>query len=306
MGSGGRLMSRWFRHYAGMMRDDKLVRVAVKSRQPVERVVWLYGAMLESACEMQDGGRFDIDADEVAYFLRCEADDIAAIIAALQSTGRIDGDCIPRWSDRQFESDASRERVRKHREKKAQRSCNGGETLQPVTVTLQETETETDTKEEEKKEPPSVPSAPQTPAGVGSKAKGHRIPDGWQPSEGHFALAEELGQRREWVADQAERMRDWAISNSNRPIARKADWNATFRNWMKSNASDPKRSHQNRNGGSSGHHAGQPRGFDAVLSGMARVAHQRGLTERERDERLDEAAGDPGFIDADWRAAGSH
>jgi uncharacterized protein YdaU (DUF1376 family) len=56
----------------------------------------------------------------------------------------------------------------------------------------------------------------------------------------------------------------------------------------------------------SGHHAGQPRGFDAVLSGMARVAHQRGLTERERDERLDEAAGDPGFIDADWRAAGSH
>jgi hypothetical protein len=138
-------MSRWFRHYAGMMRDDKLVRVAVKSRQPVERVVWLYGAMLESACEMQDGGRFDIDADEVSYFLRCEADDIAAIIEALEIAGRTEGDRIPRWADRQFESDASRERVRKHREKKVKRPCNGDETLQPVTVTLQETETETDT-----------------------------------------------------------------------------------------------------------------------------------------------------------------
>jgi uncharacterized protein YdaU (DUF1376 family) len=61
--------------------------------------------------------------------------------------------------------------------------------------------------------------------------------------------------------------------------------------------------HQRRT--ASGHHAGQPRGFDAVLSGMARVAHQRGLTERKRDERLDETAGGSECIDADWRATGS-
>jgi hypothetical protein len=142
-------MSRWFRHYAGMMRDEKLVRVAVKSRQPIERVIWVYGAMLESACEVQDGGRFDIDADEIAYFLRCEAEDITAIVGGLEASGRTEGDTIPRWADRQFESDASRERVRKHREKKAKRPCNADETLQPVTVTLQETETETDTEREE-------------------------------------------------------------------------------------------------------------------------------------------------------------
>jgi len=142
-------MSRWFRHYAGMMRDEKLVRVAVKTRQPIERVIWVYGAMLESACEVQDGGRFDIDADEIAYFLRCESEDITAIVGGLEASGRTEGDIIPRWADRQFESDASRERVRKHREKKAKRPCNGDETLQPVTVTLQETETETETEREE-------------------------------------------------------------------------------------------------------------------------------------------------------------
>jgi hypothetical protein len=142
-------MSRWFRHYAGMMRDEKLVRVAVKTRQPIERVIWVYGAMLESACEVQDGGRFDLDADEVAYFLRCDADDIAAIFAGLEIAGRIAGERIERWCDRQFESDSSRERVRKHRESKAKPSRNADKTLQPVTVTPPETETDTDTEREE-------------------------------------------------------------------------------------------------------------------------------------------------------------
>jgi hypothetical protein len=65
-------MSRWFRHYAGMMRDDKLVRVAIRSKQTIERVVWVYGAILESAAELDDEGRYDLAADEAAYFLRAD------------------------------------------------------------------------------------------------------------------------------------------------------------------------------------------------------------------------------------------
>ena len=49
-------MSRWFRHYAGMMRDDKLVRIAIKTKQPIERVLWIWGAILESAAEIDDNG----------------------------------------------------------------------------------------------------------------------------------------------------------------------------------------------------------------------------------------------------------
>ena len=35
-------MSRWFRHYAGLCRDEKLVSVAIKSKQPIERTFFRY------------------------------------------------------------------------------------------------------------------------------------------------------------------------------------------------------------------------------------------------------------------------
>lgn len=84
-------MSRWFRHYAGLSRDDKLVRAAVKARQPVERAVWVFGAILESAAEVNDGGRYDFDVDEAAYFLRCEPGDLSGVLQQLIAVGYIDG-----------------------------------------------------------------------------------------------------------------------------------------------------------------------------------------------------------------------
>lgn len=154
-------MSRWFRHYAGMARDDKLVRAAMRSRQPVERVVWVYAAMLESACEIQDGGRFDIDADEVAYFLRCETSEIEAIFAALDATERTAGGVIARWTDRQYESDNSTERSRRHRERRR----NANATAQGRCATPPDTETETEGTDAIASDAPSVasPSADLTP-----------------------------------------------------------------------------------------------------------------------------------------------
>lgn len=101
-----------------MMRDEKLVSAAVKSKQPVERVVWVWGAILESAAEINDGGRYDFDPDEAAYFLRCDGSEIAGILSALESLGRVSEGLVARWCDRQYESDTSTERVRKYREKK--------------------------------------------------------------------------------------------------------------------------------------------------------------------------------------------
>jgi hypothetical protein len=111
-------MSRWFRHYAGMMRDDKLVRVAIRSGQTIERVVWIWGAILESAAEIDDGGRFDVDAAEVAYFLRADISDVDAVLGALEVSGRIGAGAVVKWSDRQFQSDRSAERQRRYRDKK--------------------------------------------------------------------------------------------------------------------------------------------------------------------------------------------
>jgi hypothetical protein len=153
-------MSRWFRHYAGMMRDDKLVRVAVKSKQPVERVVWVYGAILESASEINDAGRYEFDAGEAAYFLRCDEHELVCIVECLNDLGRLSGGMVVRWDDRQFNSDSAKERQRRYRERRKagshvqERDNDVGETSPNVSrdvtqpsrygqVTAQETDTET-------------------------------------------------------------------------------------------------------------------------------------------------------------------
>lgn len=145
-------MSRWFRHYAGMVRDDKLVRASLRCKQSIERVVWVWGAVLESAAELDDEGRYEVDASEIAYFLRCKPAAIKSILEALGELGRLDGEHVTAWSKRQFKSDRSNDRVANHRaNKRAQRNgdetlhVTGGVTLQERDRNSPETETETET-----------------------------------------------------------------------------------------------------------------------------------------------------------------
>jgi hypothetical protein len=153
-------MSRWFRHYAGLSRDDKLVRAAVKARQPVERAVWVYGAILESAAEVNDGGRYDFDVDEAAYFLRCEPGDLSSIVDALCDLGRLDAGKVTKWGDRQFESDGSKERQQRYRDRqKASRERNGDVTPPSRDGEVTPQEAETETQSETDSNAPSVPEA---------------------------------------------------------------------------------------------------------------------------------------------------
>lgn len=150
-------MSRWFRHYAGMMRDDKLVSAAIRAKQPVERVVWVWGAILESAAEIDDGGRFNLDAAEVAYFLRADDADIRVVMDALVAMGRISDDRVVKWGERQFTSDRSADRQAKYRERKRvasngsdedKPSGDGGVTSPSRHGDAPEAEAETDTETE--------------------------------------------------------------------------------------------------------------------------------------------------------------
>lgn len=147
-------MSRWFRHYAGMMRDDKLVRVAIRSGQTIERVVWVWAAILESAAEIDDNGRYDFDAAEAAYFLRADQADVDAIEAGLAVAGRVDSGCVVKWGDRQFKSDRSASRQADYRERKrsengrsddSKKDDDGGVTSLSRHRDAPETETELDT-----------------------------------------------------------------------------------------------------------------------------------------------------------------
>lgn len=148
-------MSRWFRHYAGMMRDPKLVGVAARTKQPVERVAFVWGCILEDAAEARGCGTYTLDIDEVAYFLRCESDDIAAIHIELAKAGLVKDGVIIQWAERQFETDKSdptnADRQRRFRQKNktvtdetVTRNDDVTETKRPET----ETETETDIERE--------------------------------------------------------------------------------------------------------------------------------------------------------------
>lgn len=229
-------MSRWFRHYAGMMRDEKLVGVAVRSKQPVERVVWVWGAILESAAEINDGGKFDLDAAEAAYFLRCDDAGILAIQDELESAGRIAGGMVAKWGDRQFASDGAAERQRRYRKRKLEGDVSGARCDHngDVTVTSRDakvTAPDTETEKIEKEEPNGS-----------SKKRGSRLPDDFEPDM-QAARAEGLSEAN--AQREAAKFRDyWRGVPGQKGV--KLDWPATWRNWCRKAADDrrtPARGH---------------------------------------------------------------
>lgn len=221
-------MSRWFRHYAGMARDDKLVSVAIKSRQPIERIVWIWAAILESAAEIDDDGQYRLDAAEVAYFLRADEADILSVESALRDAGRVDAGRVVKWGNRQFRSDRSADRVAAHRERKRQEvdrdphhaaSQNGGVTLPERHCNSPETETELEVET-------TVAIAP-----VVDRAKRKtRIDPNWKPSESGLASADKRGVFGSALDREASRFVAHHTAKGNVM----ANWDAAWITWLDS------------------------------------------------------------------------
>lgn len=136
-----------------MCRDEKLVRVALKAKQPIERVLWVWAAILESASEVNDNGRYDFDIGEASYFLRCDESDVGGICDALESLGRICEGMVSKWGDRQFSSDTSAERQKRYRDRKKTSDGDNGDgyiTSQLRDGDAPETDLETDLESEQK------------------------------------------------------------------------------------------------------------------------------------------------------------
>jgi hypothetical protein len=134
-------MTRWYRAYAGTIKDDKLAEAAVVAGCSRSVVIATWHAILESAAETAGGGRFDTTSRRVAAALGEPASVIEAVFNAMQEIGLVSGSEIPAWKRRQYESDNSTERSRKHREA----ARNGNATLQGRCATPPDTETDTDT-----------------------------------------------------------------------------------------------------------------------------------------------------------------
>ena len=146
-------MSRWYRAYEGTVTDAKLGEAALIAECSRSVAIATWHCILESCASTQNGGVYDTSARRVAVILGEKPATIEQVFAAFTELGMISDGAVTAWKQRQYESDTSTERSKKHRERKravAQQDCNGDATLQQRDATPPETDTDTDTEEREK------------------------------------------------------------------------------------------------------------------------------------------------------------
>ena len=150
----------WFRLYNEAIDDEKLRLLAFEDR-------WHFVALLccKSKGLLDSADSHDLKTRKIALKLGLSTRELDEVARRLAEVGLIDRDTLQplAWDERQFQSDASTDRVRKFRERQKQA---GNAAKQPcnVSVTVQETETDTETE----KEPPLPPTggAPDGAGGV--------------------------------------------------------------------------------------------------------------------------------------------
>lgn len=106
-------MSRWFRFYDDVINDPKVLKLPEVMR-------WHWVSILCVASK-NDGSLPNLD--ELAFYLRTTPAKATAMLAALVKAGLVDktetGFTPHNWSGRQYKSDGSADRVKRHREKRA-------------------------------------------------------------------------------------------------------------------------------------------------------------------------------------------
>jgi hypothetical protein len=126
-------MTRWFRFYDGAIHDTKILRLSDAA----------FRAWVTLLCIASKNNGALPSAADIAIELRCKATLVASWIAELHGAGLLDktSDSFTphNWSERQYKSDSSAERMKRHRDKKR----DGGS---DVTVTPQN-RTEADTEQ---------------------------------------------------------------------------------------------------------------------------------------------------------------
>lgn len=223
-------MTRWYRAYEGTTKDDKLAEAAIIAEASRSVVIATWHALLESAASAQAGGAYETTPRRVAAVLGEPVALIEAVISAFEEIGLVSAGKISAWQKRQFESDTSTERSRKHRETRR----NADATLQQQDATPPYTDTDTDTEKEQENRNLAVSA--KEPAGSKSP-KGSRLSSEYQLPELDRAFASSIGVPADQVARQFERFRDYWVSKPGKDGV-KLDWSATWRNWIRKFADD--------------------------------------------------------------------
>lgn len=214
----------WFRLYTEIMDDEKIRLLAFEDR-------WHYVAILccKNAGLLDAGDSQAMLMRKLGVKLGLASRELEAALLRLEEVGLISAETAQpaSWDDRQFLSDSSTARVKAYRERRKQQ-CN-------VSVTAQDTDTDTDTDTDKRKKEKSSPN-------------GSRLPDDWTPPEDWLAWArsEKPGIN---ALQEADKFKDFWHGKAGKD-GRKANWQATWRNWIR-NARVPNGSFGYSNNGSS-------------------------------------------------------
>lgn len=212
------MANQWFRMYSEFATDAK---VQMLSEAMQRRYLMLM-------CLRCSNALVTLHDEEIAFQLRISDEELAETKALFIKKGFIDSSWnLLNWERRQFASDSSKDRVAKHRalQKQKQEQASNGD------VTLHETkanglDTDTDTEQSN-----SAPSA-KSPRGT-ALPKDWTLPDDWK------TWAEKERPDVD-VVTVSESFRDFWIAKPGKD-GRKADWQATWRNWVRNQRAQPMR-----------------------------------------------------------------
>lgn len=201
--SGG----RWFRLNTTWSQSEWIAALS-----PAARLAWVE-LLGHVKAHGYDGRLKEVTRYTVSRMYNIPADDVGAMMDAAQTHGAMVIEAgelrITKW--REYQGDPTgAARVKRLRERNAEKREDTHVTRYNRVVTPTETETETIKKD---------PSGPK-------KRKLSSLPEDWSPTEEHARLALERGID---LTLEVDKMRDWATANDER----KASWDATFRNWIR-------------------------------------------------------------------------
>ena len=244
----------WLRLYTDILDDEKLGLLAFEDR-------WHFIAIL--ACKgrglLDRNEQHDLMRRKIALKLGLATRELDEVARRLSDVGLIDRETLQpnAWNERQFLSDTSTDRVRAYRERQTQKARNTDETFQERPKS---TDTDTDKETEEETvtsfkgrggnfpsdAPPSAASPPPSPAAdalseqvasqpsKASRTSATRLPADWRlpKSWGQWALEERPDLSADDVRREAEIFTDYWHAKAGAD-ARKANWEATWRNWVR-------------------------------------------------------------------------
>lgn len=208
------MSNQWFRMYGEVLNDPK-----VQKLPPELFKVWVNALCV--ACN--NNGTLHETLEDVSFALRMPLHETKTAFHELEKVGLLvtvgETFQFKNWKKRQYKSDVSTERVKRHRKQSRNVSETPPEQIQNRTDTEQNKELE---------------GAEEAPAPAPSKTSGRgtRLHRDWDLPDEWGKWAEAQGMTPDAIIRECDKFKDFWIAKSGKD-ASKVDWEATWRNWIR-------------------------------------------------------------------------